>query len=110
MTWTMYRIHCADEALDTVLDARRPDGWVASDEDGASQPLGVSACMSLEHLRRYCSTYGLWPQPGDVVLALEGRLSDEEDRDQWAVRAIVSGYRVLGDARAWLDGQLDLGE
>lgn len=91
---TYYRIHSADEAPETVLDPTRPDGWVASDEDYETQPRGVSACASVGDLIRYCRTYGLAPQPGDVVLRLEGRTCDI-DRDQWAVRVEVERVSVV---------------
>jgi hypothetical protein len=97
-----YRIHPAGEALDTVLDPRRPDGWVASDEAYETQPIGVSACPSLADLASYARHYSLRPQPGDVVLALRGSLSPDRDRDARAVRVIADGYEVLGDARAML--------
>lgn len=94
---TFYRIHSASESIDTVLDVTRPDGWVASDEGYETQPRGVSACASIGDLIRYCRTYGLTPQPGDVVLRLEGRECDR-DRDQWAVRVEVESASVMGSA------------
>lgn len=102
---TYYRIHRAGESLETVLDARRPDGWVASDEggDGYVQPLGVSACASLEDLRRYVREYSLSIRPGDRLVALTGRLSYDEDRDLHACRVMVSSYEDLGSAKEWQD-------
>lgn len=97
MYMTYYRIHSADEAPETVLDVTRPDGWVASDEAYETQPTGVSACASIGDLIRYCRMYGLAPQPGDVVLRLEGRECDR-DRDQWAVRVAVESVTVMGSA------------
>lgn len=94
---TYYRIHSAGEPIETVLDPSRPDGWVASDESTETQPRGVSACASIGDLIRYCRTYGLTPQLGDVVLRLEGRICDE-DRDQWAVRVEVESVSVMGPA------------
>lgn len=94
---TYYRIHSADEAPETVLDATRPDGWVASDEDYETQPRGVSACASLGDLIRYCQVYGLSIQPGDVVLRMTGRTCDE-DRDQHAARVEVESVSVMGSA------------
>ena len=94
---TYYRVHSADEPPETVLDPSRPDGWVASDESYESQPHGVSACASLEDLLRYIRHYSLTPQDGDVVLALEGAVCDE-DRDVDAVRVEVRSYRVLDSA------------
>ena len=92
-----YRVHSADESPETVLDPTRPDGWVASDEGYETQPHGVSACASLGDLIRYCRTYGLAPQPGDVVLRLRGRVCGD-DRDQHAVRVEVESYEVVGSA------------
>jgi hypothetical protein len=97
---TAYRIHSADEAAKTVLDAERPDGWVASDEAYETQPHGVSACLTLRELATYVSLYSLAIQPGDRVLALRGTYGDD-DRDQHAVRVIVESYEDLGDAQAW---------
>lgn len=87
---TFYRIHSAAEPVETVLNPARPDGWVASDEDLATQPHGVACCDSVESLRRYIRLYSLTAQPGDVVLEMSGRYSHDDDRDQHAVRAIVS--------------------
>lgn len=75
----------------------RPDGWVASDEAYETQPHGVSACQSLGDLIRYCRTYGLTPQPEDVILRLEGSICDR-DRDDYAVRVEVERVAVVGRA------------
>lgn len=94
---TYYRVHSADESPETVLDPRRPDGWVASDEAYETQPHGVSCCPSIGDLLRYIRHYGLAPQGGDVVLALDAEVCDD-DRDEYASRVEVRSYRVLGSA------------
>lgn len=100
---TFVRVHAAGESLETLLNPRRPDGWVASDETYEAQPLGVSCCDSLDDLRRYIRAYSMAVQPGDRLVLLTGRRSYEADRDHHASRAIVESYEVLGDAREWLD-------
>lgn len=102
--FTYYRIHRATESLDTILDPRRPDGWVAGDEGHDTQPHGVSACAGpdLEHLRRYVREYSMAIQPGDRIVAIVGRLGDE-DRDDHAVRVIATSCEVVGDARSWYE-------
>lgn len=98
-----YRIHPGEEDPNTVLDPERPDGWVASDEDYETQPLGTSATENLDDLASYVSLYSLNVLPGDVILKLNGQLSPEPDRDQFAVRVIVESYEVLGSASDWQD-------
>jgi len=96
-----YRIHPAGEPLATMLDPHRPDGWTADDESSATQPLGVSACTSLLELARYTRYYSMAVQDGDQLVELSGRLSPEPDRDEYAVRWIVTGYRVIADGATW---------
>lgn len=91
---TGYRIHCGSEALDSVIDARRPDGWAASDEGEESQPLGVSCCSTLGALARYARLYSMAVQNGDVVLELTGAMGDC-DRDENAIRLVVESYRAV---------------
>lgn len=93
---TAYRIHCADEPLESLLDPRRPDGWVASDESYETQPLGVSCCSSILDLMRYARAYNMSALPGSMLVELEGEWSHESDRDQHAERMIVRSYRVIG--------------
>ena len=99
-----YRIHSAAESLETLLDASRKDGWVASDETAETPPHGISCCGSLDDLREYVRYYSMSVRPGDRLVELTGRKSHDEDRDQYAMRAVVESYEVLGDAREWLDG------
>lgn len=98
-----YRIHPSAEDPSTALDPERPDGWVASDESYETQPLGTSATESLNDLASYVSLYSLNVLPGDLILKLDGHLSPEPDRDQFAVRVIVESYEVLGFASDWQD-------
>lgn len=104
-----YRIHTATESLETVLDARRPDGWVAGDESLESQPLGVSACESLQDLSWYCGEYSMAIRDDDRLVELVGTLSPERDRDDHAVRVLATGYRVIAtgaellEAIEWVD-------
>jgi hypothetical protein len=83
-----YRIHSGSEPAETVLDPRRPDGWVAGDEDLETQPHGISVCDSLEDLRRYIRTYSMSVRPGDRLLVLSGHICGD-DRDDWACRAEI---------------------
>jgi hypothetical protein len=111
---TAYRIHSAGEALETVLDPRRPDGWVGGEveEAGAAyvQPHGVSACSTLEDLRRYVREYSMAVRPDDVLVELEGSYGGD-DRDRYACRIVVSSYRVVCSAHDWLRAaQVDLDE
>lgn len=99
---TAYRVHSGTESPETVLDPARPDGWVASDEWLESQPHGVSCCLSLRDLLAYVAYYSLCPQPGDVVLALSGRLGGQ-DRDQHAARLVVESYDVLWPAAGMVE-------
>lgn len=106
-TREFFRIHSAGESLDTLLDPKRPDGWVASDEDLESQPHGVSCCETLEDLRRYVSYYSMSVGAGDRLVRLLGHGSYEHDRDRYAARAIVESVEVLGDAKEWLDAETE---
>lgn len=92
---TAYRIHSADEPLETLLNPRRPDGWVASDEDYDSQPLGVSCCRTIGDLMRYARKYSMRDGPS-LLVELTGEWSGESDRDEHADRMIVTSYRVIG--------------
>lgn len=105
---SFFRIHSASEPLDTLLDPSRKDGWVADDEAPETQPIGISCCVDLEKLRRYVRHYSMSVRPGDQVVRLVGTLSDDRDRDENAERVIVESYEVLGDAQAWLRGDLTL--
>lgn len=98
---TGYRIHGFDEPLDTLLDPLRPDRWVASDESPETQPYGVSCCLSLRDLARYVRHYSLTPQPGDLLVKLEGGIGGR-DRDQHAARMIVDSVEVAGSAEAFM--------
>jgi hypothetical protein len=98
---TGYRIHSADEDLEALLDPRRPDGWIADDESAETQPYGVSCCLSLRDLARYVRHYSLAPQPGDLLVRLDGDLGDD-DRDQHAARLVVDRYEVIGTASEFL--------
>ena len=94
-----YRVHSATESLETILDVNRPDGWVASDEDGESQPTGVSCCESLAELIAYCREYGMSIRPTDRIVRVEGSICDD-DRDSHAVRVAATSYRVVGSGKA----------
>lgn len=96
-----YRIHSSTEPLETLLDPRRADGWVADDESADSQPLGISCCSSLTGLRDYQTTYLMAVQDDDVLVELTGELSDDDDRDEHASRLIVESYRVVCTGAAW---------
>lgn len=98
-----YRIHRANESIETILDPSRRDGWVASDEDGDDyvQPHGVSACATLEHLARYIRHYSMSLREGDRLVRISGRLSYDQDRDDWACRVIAESVEIIGDALAW---------
>lgn len=87
--FTYWRVHSGDEKPETVLDPRRPDGWVADDEEYKTQPEGVSVCDDLDGLRRYIREYSMAVQPGDVVLELRGRRVGH-DRDNGATRIRVA--------------------
>lgn len=105
---TFYRIHPAGESIETLRSDARKDGWVASDENGATQPMGISACMSLEELRRYVVHYSMAVQPGDVLVRMVGRMSPDRDRDMNAVRCVgVTEVESLGDASEWLATEED---
>lgn len=91
-----YRIHAPGEPLETLLDPRRPDGWVASDESYEAQPLGVSCCASIADLMAYARHYSMSALPGSLLVELRGKWSPESDRDEYAQRIIVESYRVLG--------------
>lgn len=97
-----YRIHSGTESLETLLNADRKDGWVASDESAETQAKGISCCESLDALASYISMYSLNIQPGDVLVELVGQHSYDSDRDQGAVRLIVERFEVLGNAAEWL--------
>lgn len=103
-----WRVQRAGEAVETLLDPRRPDGWVASDEDRETQPFGVSVCEDLSALRRYIREYSMSVRPGDRLVRVVGVLSPDQDRDMAAARVIASEVEVIGDARAWLAGELRL--
>lgn len=105
-----YRIHRASESLSTLLDASRPDGWTCDDEAAATQPLGISCCASQDALRSYIRHYGMSVRAGDVLVRMTGALSGEPDRDQYAERAIVSGYEVVADAIGWVRSEFDVSE
>lgn len=107
MAREFFRIHSATESLDTLLDPKRPDGWVASDEDLESQPHGVSCCETLEDLRRYVSYYSMGVRTGDRLVRLLGAPSYDQDRDRYAARAVVESVEVIGDAKAWLDEEVE---
>lgn len=96
-----YRIHSGTESLDTLLDPRRPDGWVADDESPETQPLGISCCSSLADLAAYQREYLMNVTAGDVLVELTGTLSPDDDRDEHAVRLIVESYRVVCSGAAW---------
>lgn len=98
-----YRIHKGSESLDTILDSRRPDGWVADDESYETQPMGVSCCQDLDTLARYIRHYGMCVRQGDVLVRVIGSLSYDRDRDLGVDRVIATGYEVLGCARTWVD-------
>ena len=94
-----YRIHAANEALETMLDAGRQDGWTA---EGDIAVKGLAVCDSIESLYRYIETYGMCVEPGDRLVRVEGRYAGP-DHDQHACRIVASEYELLGDAREWLD-------
>jgi hypothetical protein len=96
-----YRIHSAGESLETLLDPRRPDGWVADDESLETQPLGISCCATLAALAAYQRGYLMNVEADDVLVELTGELSDDDDRDEHARRLIVNGYRVVCSGAAW---------
>lgn len=93
---TAYRIHSALESLESLLDPRRPDGWVAGDEDYETQPLGVSCCASIAELMAYIREYSMTAEPGSLLVELTGTWSPERDRDDHAARMLVTSYRVIG--------------
>jgi len=90
-----YRIHSHTESLDTVLDARRCDGWVADDEAYETQPHGVSSCATLHDMAHYVRAYSMGVKDTDTLVELTGEPSCDSDRDDYAVRTVVSSYRVL---------------
>lgn len=96
---TYYRIHPGSEALETMLDPERPDGWTA---EGDAPLRGLAVCTTLEALYSYIREYGMCVEPGDRLVAVEGRYVGP-DHDAHAVRVEASSYEVLGDAREWLD-------
>lgn len=93
---TAYRIHNADESLETLLDPTRPDGWMASDESLKSQPHGISCCASIDDLMAYARMYSMSALPGARLVELTGEWSYDQDRDQGARRMVVRSYRVIG--------------
>lgn len=94
---TYYRIHSADESLDTILDVSRKDGWTMADEAELS---GLAVCTTLEGLRYYAREYGMSIGKGDRLVRVEGRHIGP-DHDAHAVRIVATSYEVLGDARDW---------
>lgn len=107
---TAYRIHVIGEPLETLLDPRREDGWVASDEEYDSQPEGISCCATIGDLMRYARYYSMSAIPSVLV-----ELTGEDiggDRDEHATRMIVSSYRVIGhgDRLVRAAQELDLDE
>ena len=96
-----YRVHAKGENPKTVLDKNRKDGWVADDETPETQPLGISAADTLDDLSSYVHHYSMSIRPGDRLLGLDGKYSPDDDRDRYAVRAIVSSYKDLGPAEDW---------
>lgn len=99
-----YRVHPAGEALTTVLNPARPDGWTADDEGLATQPHGVSAAQSMNLLASYVHHYSMAVRDNDVVLGLYG--SDiGGDRDKYATRVVVESYVVIctgAEFRQWM--------
>lgn len=88
MLRTYYRVHSADEAVETVLNPKRPDGWTSDDESTETQPHGVSVCASLDDLRSYIRYYSMNVQSTDRVIEILGvRCAD--DRDRYAARVEV---------------------
>jgi len=96
---TYYRIHPGSEALETMLDPSRPDGWTV---EGDAPVQGLAVCTSIEALYFYVREYGMCVEPGDRLVAVEGRYVGP-DHDAHACRVEASSYEVLGDAREWLD-------
>lgn len=94
---TYYRVQSADESPEALLLGDRKDGWVASDEDDGTQPLGVSVCGTVGDLMSYIRAYSMAIQPGDRLLRISGSICDD-DRDEYALRVSVSGYEDMGDA------------
>ena len=90
-----YRIQDAAEPLAHLLDVHRRDGWVASDEDYETQPLGVSCCRTIGDLMRYVREYEMSALPGALLVELTGEVIGR-DRDRWAVRMRVESARVIG--------------
>lgn len=101
-----YRVHAANESLDTILDPARLDGWTMSDE---SEVGGLAVCTSIEALSQYVSTYGMSVVAGDRVVRVEGSYAGP-DHDAHACRCNAVSYEVLGDARDWLDACAELEE
>lgn len=97
-----YRVHEADEPLDTLLDPTRPDGWVASDESYEIQPHGISACGSIPRLAAYTVMFSMNIRPEDLIVLLKGNLGDVA-RDQGEVRIVVAEYEIVGTGRDLLD-------
>lgn len=89
-----WRIHCADEPLATLMNPARADRWTASDEDVDTQPYGISACATLADLDTYSREYSMSIRDDDLLVALRGRFGDD-DRDNFAIRLVVSGYERL---------------
>ena len=97
-----FRIHPAGENLSTVLDPKRPDGWVADDESYETQPYGVSAAASLSELAQYVSAYSMNISRGDQIMSVQGSLSTDRGRDEREIRIVVDSYEDLGPALPWL--------
>ena len=87
------RIHSFSDELSTLLDPRRPDGWVASDETYETQPYGVSACDNVRDLMGYIDEYSLCANDGDVLVGLVG--DSHPARDLYETRTDVASYTVL---------------
>lgn len=97
-----YRVHAADESLETLLDPARPDGWVASDETYEAQPHGISACETIHKLGMYLIGFSMNVRPDDRIVRLGGNRGDQA-RDEKEIRIVVDEYEVIGTGRELLD-------
>lgn len=101
---TGYRVHPAGEPIETCLDARRADGWVA---EGDRQLPGVACCASISALARYVRQYGMDVRPGDVVVEVSGHMAATGGMDGLA-ELRIEGHSVslVGPAAEVLEGAL----
>lgn len=101
-----YRIHPANEPIETILDPSRKDGWTA---EGDVPVEGVAVCGSIAELLDYAATYGMYlegrvvrvggsyagPDHDALAYRVHAETVEELDLDIEALRELV-GLRHIG--------------